>query len=506
MNASSQPEQLSHGNPGRWQGAALTALGLLLLLSTSRSLFTSYSYWGDEMFSVVESMAPTKEFLYNWILWDVHPPLYQVLLRGWMGLFGHGEIATRLLSFLFVIFSLVSMVVLTARRPFFFRLVAVCFLASSPAFAFYAQETRSYGMMLGLSTLVTLLAMDLREKADAAAMKERWGYGVLALLLSLTHYFGLVWVVFLTILQLLRPTHPLERRQGLILAPLLFVWPIVHLLFGELNSKTGGHFWIEISVPVISSFNNAISGLLPGMEISRQPLLSLRWIVVALLLLVLSWPLTSWKNAGTQISRLAKLSLRQSRLLALMIVLFISLMALVDLHTPITTARNFIVLLPALALVLAGFSQALFERLQGWRRLLLFSVLTLGLVLQLKSAATAVTAKAYPPSNWKHLAGAIRSSGLCQEGCYADFAKTYWTYYFDNVNLQPLPKDGEAISSPLLLRKFTDQAARSQASDHLCFQAHQTSLSPVLLLPPKMVDRRSLAGLGLSPCPPASET
>lgn len=503
MNAPSPREGLSHGNAGRWQGAVLATLGVLILLGTSHSLLTSYSYLGDEMFSVVESLVPTREFFRDWILWDVHPPLYQTLLRGWIALFGAGEIATRLLSFLFVILGLVSMAVLTARRPFFFRLVAVSFLASSPALAYYAQETRSYGMMFGLSTLVTLLAMDLREKAGAACTKERWMFGLCALLLSLTHYFGLVWVIFLTLLQLVKPTHPAERLQGLILMPLLFLWPVFHLFLGGVISKTGGNFnqWMAISVPILSTVNRAMVGLLPGLEISRQPPYLLRWLAVILLLLVWSWPLASWKNGVSQISTPAQLSLRHSRLLALLIVLFIALMALIDLHTSLTTSKNFLVLLPALALVLAGFSQALFERLQGWRRLLLFTVLTIWFVLQLNSAAAGVTVKAYPPANFKQLAFAVRSSDLCKEACYADFANTYWTYYFGNINLLPLPQDGSTISSPLLLLRSMDQTSRSMASDHLCFQPHQMVSSPVLLLPPKMVDRRSLAVFGLSACP-----
>jgi hypothetical protein len=501
MKAPQHPEPSLQAIPGRWQGAVLAFVGALLLLGASRHLLTSYSYWGDEMFSVVESLAPGKEFLHRWILWDVHPPLYQVLLRGWMALFGSGERATRLLSFFFVALAVGLMARLTASRPFFFRLVAVAFLGASPALAFYGQETRSYGMMLGLSTLVTLLAMNLREKGGAATARERWGYGVAALLLSLTHYFGLVWVGFLTILQLVKPTHPSERRQGMILVPFLFIWPVIHLLFGELNSKTGGNFWIEISVPILSSVNNAMSGLLPGLEISRQPPLLLRWVVVALLLLVLSWPWATWRRVGAQLSESAQLSLRQSRELAAMIVIFIALMAVMDLHTPITTARNFIVLLPALALALAGLSQALFERLRGWRRLLLIAALALGLVLQLKSAAHAVAGKAYPPSNWKGLAMAMRKVAVCEQGCFADFANTYWTYYFPDMKLRPLPKDGSPVNGPLVLLKPANPAVKAAAAGHVCFQAKQSASSPVILLPPRMVDRPALAAVGLSPCP-----
>jgi len=240
---------------------------------------------------------------------------------------------------------------------------------------------------------------------------------------------------------------------------------------------------------------------LPGLEISRQPPLLLRWVVVALLLLVLSWPWATWRRVGAQLSESAQLSLRQSRELAAMIVIFIALMAVMDLHTPITTARNFIVLLPALALALAGLSQALFERLRGWRRLLLIAALALGLVLQLKSAAHAVAGKAYPPSNWKGLAMAMRKVAVCEQGCFADFANTYWTYYFPDMKLRPLPKDGSPVNGPLVLLKPANPAVKAAAAGHVCFQAKQSASSPVILLPPRMVDRPALAAVGLSPCP-----
>jgi hypothetical protein len=65
------------------------------------------------------------------------PPPYQLLLRGWMALFGSGELSTRFLSFLFVVLAVLCMAMLPARRSFFFRLVAVGFLGSSPALAVY---------------------------------------------------------------------------------------------------------------------------------------------------------------------------------------------------------------------------------------------------------------------------------------------------------------------------------------------------------------------------------
>ncbi len=502
MNSSQPSEHFLRGIPDRWRGPIVTLVGTLLLLNASRHLLSSYSYWGDEIFSVTGSLAPLKDFVKVWLLWDVHPPLYQIVLRGWVGLFGSSELTTRLLSFIFVVLAVLCMAMLTAGRPFFFRLVAVVFLGSSPALAFYGQESRSYGMVLGLSTLVTLLAMNLRKKAGNASRTERWLFVVCAVLLSLTHYFGWLWVGFVTCLQLLKPTHPAERRQALILVPIVCIWPVIHLLFGELTGKTGGDFntWLKISVPLFSSINRALSGLLPGLELSRQPEFILRWPLVALLLLMLFWPSPNRRQGGHQLNSSTRLALRQSIELGSMILIFIGLIAVIDLHTPISTARNFIVLLPALALTLAGVSQALLERLHDWRRLLLLGALALELTLQLNSGAQALTEKAYPVSNWKELAAAISDLKLCQEGCFSDFTNTYWTYYFHPTNLKPLPEDGSLINSPVVLLDPKNPAAQKSAPNHVCFQAWQTAKSPQLLVPPGMVDRMDLTAKGLSPC------
>lgn len=453
------------------------------------------------MYSVVESLAPPHEFLHQWLLWDVHPPLYQVLLRGWMAIFGSGEVATRLLSLFFVIVALLMMARLTAGRPFGYRIMAVAFLGVSPALAYYGQETRSYGMVLALSTIVTLQAMNLRAKAAAATWRERWMYVLMALLLSLTHYFGLAWVLLMTALQILKPTTGEERRQGWLLLPLLFLWPITHAVFGEITSKTGGNFWIKLSVPWLSSINVAISGLLPGMELSRQPQRLVRWAIVLGLLAVFINPRSRWRRSGRLPSPAAQLLLRQSGELALLILVFIAGMAVVDLHTPITTARNFIVLLPALALSMAGALENLAERLQGAGRWVLFSLVALSLALLLKGATTAVAIKASPPSNWKDLSVALQKAGLCGDGCLSDFANTYFTYYFKGVDLRPLSKEGSLPPKPLVLLDPLESANNARFAGRVCFQAQQTGVAPVVLLPPGHPGQAALIAAGLTPCP-----
>lgn len=482
---------------GRWQDVLLAAVVAILLLLAARHLPSGYSYWGDEMYSIAYSLSPREVFWGTWVPGDVHPPLYQLLLSSWMKLFGTGEVATRLLSFLFVALALGLMAILTAGRSLLFRLVAVCFLGSSPAFAYYGQETRSYGMMLGLSTLVTLLAMDLRAKSGGAPSKERWIFGVFALLLSITHYFGFIWVGVLCLFQISRPTTAAERKQGLILLALILIWPLIHIALGGLISETGGSFWIDLPVPILSTVNRAMTGLLPGLEISIQPQRAIRWVVVGLVLLLLSWPLSQWRQSLRASGDSVRLGVHQSNELAGLIVVFIVLVALVDLHSPMSTARNFIVLLPAMALMLAGWSDALAARLRGPRRLLLFTGLALLLLLQLNAAAAFVASKAYPPADWKTLGKVLRQLDLCRDGCPSDMANTYFNYYF--TGLVPLPtKPSASDPRPIVLKEANPRIAAS----HRCYAPRQSGGVPVLMVPPAFTDTAALSKAGLSPCPP----
>lgn len=490
--------RLSPGNQG--QHTIIAVVVAALLAFACHNLISSYSYWGDEIISVITSLSPPKEFLQR-VLGDVHPPLYPIVLRIWMAVFGSGEVATRSLSFLLVALSLVALAWLTSGRPLLYRFVALAFLGSSPSFAFYGQETRPYGMLLCLSTITTLLFIKLREKASAAIFRDYLLYFIAALLLSLTHYFGWLWVFFLCMLQLTQPTATAERRLALILLPCIFIWPIIHISLGEISGKTGGNFnqWMHISTPLLSTINRAISGLLPGMEISRQPLQILRWLLLAAALLPLAWPVQSWSQTWTHARSPVPLLLRQSRDLGILIFLFLALVSVIDLHTPMSTARNFIVLLPPLALVLAGLCEALAERLRGMRRLVLFSLILLVLVLQLRETGSAVAVKAYPKSNWKDLAASIRRLGVCRDGCLSDIANTYWTFYFKGIDLEPLTPSSRPSKRPLLLLHPRERLS-ALTEGEICLMPRQLESSPILLLPPHLVDLRSALAAGLVPC------
>jgi len=107
-----------------------------------------HNLWHDEMCSFFE-FFPLKNLLRFW-----DPPLYFSILAGWTKIFGFSEFSLRFPSLLF---SLASIPVLYLLGKELFNksagLYAAAIAALSPFYLWYAQEARSYSLMLFLALL-----------------------------------------------------------------------------------------------------------------------------------------------------------------------------------------------------------------------------------------------------------------------------------------------------------------------------------------------------------------
>jgi hypothetical protein len=119
------------------------------------------SYWLDELFSVYDRgirLGSALEVLrYHQDIGSIKP-LYEFLLFNWMSLFGHSEVATRLLSTIYVTLSILFLYLFTLR--IFRRRIAIAstiFYSVSYMAIYYSLESRYYGQILFLSTLSSYL-------------------------------------------------------------------------------------------------------------------------------------------------------------------------------------------------------------------------------------------------------------------------------------------------------------------------------------------------------------
>jgi mannosyltransferase len=168
-----------------WFGAATAAAvasGFGLLHLGSRSL------WGDEAFSVTLAGEPLSEFWRVVAHSQANMSLYYVLLREWTRL-GDSEAVVRLLSLLTGVLAVLFLYA-GATRLFNRRVatVAALLLAVNGFFLRYAQEARSYSLVLLLTTAATLAFLALEERPDA-----RWlgvAYAVVGALALYAHFFA----------------------------------------------------------------------------------------------------------------------------------------------------------------------------------------------------------------------------------------------------------------------------------------------------------------------------
>nr|MDQ3640403.1 glycosyltransferase family 39 protein [Actinomycetota bacterium] len=167
-------------------------LGLVVLLAFLWGRGRHVWFWLDEGISVGISshrLTMIPELLRQ----DGSPPLYYLLLHGWMSVLGTSEAATHVLSLLFALATVPT--ALWAGWSLFGRRagwMAATLVAISPFLGSYANETRMYTLvaLLGLVATATFLhAFVYRRRRHLSA------FAVSLTLLLYTHN----WALFLTL-------------------------------------------------------------------------------------------------------------------------------------------------------------------------------------------------------------------------------------------------------------------------------------------------------------------
>jgi hypothetical protein len=181
-----QPARLPSSRRG---ATAWTAAGALaLVLGVVLRFWATSDLWLDEALSVSIARLPLAD-LPDALRQDGAPPLYYVLLHGWMRVWGSGDLAVRSLSGLMATATL-PLIWLAGRRvgTRATAWAAALLLASSPFAVRYATETRMYALVLLLTLaghLVLTRALERPSPARLAAVAA-----VTAALLY-THYWSL---------------------------------------------------------------------------------------------------------------------------------------------------------------------------------------------------------------------------------------------------------------------------------------------------------------------------
>lgn len=178
-------------------GLAAALLGVALRVASWSPM------WLDEALTVSIARLPlfggaadgsaTGATIFEALRHDGHPPLYYVLLHGWMEIFGSSNLAIRSLSGLFGLLCLPLAFVIGRRRGgTLLGWIAVAVVSLSPFAVRYSDEARMYSLVMALVFVGWLLVDDILRLRRATPLRLI-ALSVVTAMLLYTQYWGL-WI------------------------------------------------------------------------------------------------------------------------------------------------------------------------------------------------------------------------------------------------------------------------------------------------------------------------
>jgi len=315
---------------------------IYILVSATIGVKMSYSYWFDELCTVTAVSLPFKQML-SMLTVDFNPPLYNFLMWIWVHIFNSSEIVCRLPSLIAISAGLYMFIItarlLTAPARYYVLILVGC----TWILPFYAQETRSYALLFCMSSCT--LYFFLKNNTKVTIM--------FATVLGLTHFFGtimsaliLVWILFAN----------LRNRRiaiaSIIAGIVIVIWPVTLLLFFSLGNKLGGNFWI-VSAGPLDTLAMVLRAVLPIINMRFSFMLAPVSVMLLLTALFTFGIITVKMNCLKKVKKIFQEELLLTQKVAYLVSGCIIIPLLIDLHTPISQPRNFMVLIPCAIIFIA---------------------------------------------------------------------------------------------------------------------------------------------------------
>jgi uncharacterized membrane protein len=174
------------------------ALAVILFAAGALRLYDigGESIWYDEAHTVRDARQPLGKIITKVPKRDFHPPLYFLMMHGWVRLAGDSEAAVRLPSAAFGVAALLVLFFVGRElRDESLGLAAVYLSSFSYFFIRYSQEARTYTLLLLLSLASYYFFIRLIRRGET--LKALAAYLACTILLLYTHYHA----VFLILAQ-----------------------------------------------------------------------------------------------------------------------------------------------------------------------------------------------------------------------------------------------------------------------------------------------------------------
>ncbi|MCW7503776.1 dolichyl-phosphate-mannose--protein mannosyltransferase [Leptospira paudalimensis] len=294
------------------------------------------SLWTDELYSVYASSLENWHLFWDYLASDPHPPLFQILLSIWIHINPTGnEIYIKFFPVIISILNLLLLLFLTRGWEKKRRFLFLFLFSFSPGAIYYAQEVRSYSLLLCLSSSIIVLFDSFLSNLQN---KKRYVLlAILSICISYVHLFGFIFVgslyfLFWIYFYILKD----NRSYWIFLLGLVtfvaYLPFIFQLLSGDKIATAG---WID--PPNLVLYLSYYSLFF----YTSKKFLFLTVIVPVLLFLILIYRL-----AKKILGKGGFYSLRLSELYLLVSFFIIIVTSFFSFYKPIVTNRNWIVTLP----------------------------------------------------------------------------------------------------------------------------------------------------------------
>ena len=168
-------------------------IAVVAVAVSARLISIDYNFDGDEIFSLQLVSGSWSEVITRSLADRPHPPLHNLLLHGWIGLWGISETKLRLLSVLLSIVGIViSMDILRQRVRTFGAFAAWLTIAVSAFFAYYGQEARPYALIF-VAGAFNIWAF-LRLLTEPKISRNVFLWAISAIVLVWSHYIGAIYL------------------------------------------------------------------------------------------------------------------------------------------------------------------------------------------------------------------------------------------------------------------------------------------------------------------------
>lgn len=294
----------------------------------------------DEPFTLFFAQGSPAEIIQNLIPYN-NPPLYELLLHYWIGIFGIDPFEARMFSCLISCIAAVALFFIAKNlgndRVGIFAVIVFTFSTYQISFA---HETRVYSLFFLLSLCSMYYFIRLLESSER---KNKLGYVIFSILLLYTHFFSL-WIFFVQFIILILKRKLLSKDFIFpALAIILFYLPYIFILFERFAESTEKGTWME--APTVSALYENIR------HFSNQPITA----VFVLILFV------------SGIGLFIRKKLTDKNIPVLLIWFFIPYLSmfLVSYYIPMFLGRYLIFITPAFILLIAVFSDYFWQF--NWR-------------------------------------------------------------------------------------------------------------------------------------------